>query len=45
MCGHSFEGHEVGVELDHGIKAMINLVVEGGDAAEQHEGAEKVPDR
>src|SRR5215217_6950923 len=43
-CGHSFEGHEAGGEIDHGLKALIGLVVARGDAAELLQGAEEVLD-
>src|SRR5215217_4448774 len=43
-CGHSFEGHEAGGEIDHGLKALIGLVIASGDAAELLQGAEEVLD-
>ena len=43
-CGHSFEGHEAGSEIDHGLKALISLVVAGGDAAALLQVAEEVLD-
>jgi hypothetical protein len=43
-CGQSFEGHEAGGEIDHGLKALIGLVIASGDAAELLQGAEEVLD-